>query len=80
MRNPFRSEADAFRLLVIIGAAAAVVIAATVALGPGAGAVLAAILLIAGLWSAFRWVREGIAPATEPDPREPGEPDSADRT
>jgi hypothetical protein len=67
MRNPFRSEADAFRLLMIIGAGALAVILAAVAIGPGVGAVLAAVLLSAGIWSVFQWLREGIAPDHRPE-------------
>ena len=43
MRNPLRSEADAFRLVLVIGAPAIVVIVVTLLTRPAVGAVLAAL-------------------------------------
>lgn len=73
-RNPFRSEADAFRLLVIVAVAALAVIAAAALIGPGAGAIVAAALLIAAIWAIVQWLREGLAPAGNAEaPQEPPE-------
>ena len=75
MRNPFRSEADAFRLLVIVVAAALTVMAAVALIGPGAGALLAAALMIAAIWAIVGWLRQGMEEASHPEaPQAPGEP------
>lgn len=60
MRDPFRNEADAFRLLAIIGAAAGAVIAVALLIGTLAGALLGLVLLVIGGVSAYRWLREGL--------------------
>lgn len=61
LRNPFRSEQDAFRLLVIVGGAvAAIVLAATLG-GPWVGVPVAAVLIAAGLRASARWLRRAIA-------------------
>lgn len=52
--NPLRSEADAFRWVVIIGAGAAAVIAVTLAVGSEFGIVLAAALIGFGIGRAWR--------------------------
>jgi hypothetical protein len=57
-RNPFRSEADAFRLLLICVAAAAVVIAVALLVSSLAGALLGAVFVVIGLWRAFRVLQE----------------------
>ncbi len=54
MANPLRSEAAMFRLVVIVGAAAAVVITVALLAGPLAGAIVLAGELVAGLWLALR--------------------------
>jgi hypothetical protein len=56
-RNPFRNEADAFRILVIVGAGAAVVIVAATVFGTTAGALLGLTLLLLGGYFALRWLR-----------------------
>jgi hypothetical protein len=56
-RNPFRREADAFRILVIVGVAAALVIAVTVAVNATAGALLGLIFALLGGSMALRWLR-----------------------
>ena len=65
-RNPFRSEADAFRLLLICAAAAAVVIAVALLISSLAGALLGLVLVGFGLWRAWgllqQWRREGSEP------------------
>lgn len=62
-RNPFRSEADAFRLLVIVVVAGAAVVAVGLLLGGGAGFALALVLIAIGLWRAIGllqdWRRRG---------------------
>jgi len=70
-RNPFRNEADAFRVLMMFVAAGAIVVAVTLLTSPGVGFALALVLLAVGLWRAVgliqTWRREGSAP------RGPGE-------
>lgn len=61
LRNPFRSEADAFRLLLIVGAAVlAVVLAATLG-GPWVGGPVALVLLAVGARATYRWLRRAMA-------------------
>jgi len=66
-RNPFRSEADAFRLLLICAAAAAAVIAVALLVSSLAGALLGLVLVGVGLWRAWgllqQWRRAGSDPA-----------------
>jgi UPF0716 family protein affecting phage T7 exclusion len=66
-RNPFRSEADAFRVLMMFVAAAAVVIAVALLVSSLAGAVLGAVLVGVGLWRAWGllqdWRRYGSDPS-----------------
>jgi hypothetical protein len=65
-RNPFRNEADAFRVLVMFVAAAAVVIAVALLVDPLAGALLGLVLVGVGLWRAWglwrSWRETGPAP------------------
>jgi hypothetical protein len=56
-RNPFRNEADAFRVLMMVVAAGALVVAVTLVAGTTPGFVLAVILLGVGGWSSARWAR-----------------------
>jgi hypothetical protein len=67
-RNPFKSEEDAFRILVLVLVAAAVVIASAVLISPALGAVLGAIAVAIGLWRAGGWLAMML-----------GEPDEDDR-
>lgn len=80
MRNPFRNEADAFRVLVMIVVAAAIVIAATVVVGSWLGAILAFLAFSLGIYSTVGWLRVGLGERTEEvdelTPREPSEPDA----
>jgi len=69
MRNPFRSEADAFRILVIIVAVAAVVIAAALLVASWLGAVLGLVAIAIGAIKSIGWLRVGL-----------GEPDEEPRT
>jgi hypothetical protein len=57
MHYPLRSEADAFRLVVIIGVAAGAVVALALLTRPAVGAVLAAALIGVGLGFAWRGAR-----------------------
>ena len=63
MRNPLRSEADAFRFLLTIAAAAGAVIAVTLLTRPLFGALLGLVLVAAALRVAWRglsaWRAEG---------------------
>ncbi len=54
MRNPLRSEADAFYLLVTVGLGAAAVIALTLLTRPLFGALLGLILVCLGAWAVYR--------------------------
>jgi hypothetical protein len=66
-RNPFRSEADAFRVLMMFVAAAAVVIAVALLVSSLAGVLLGAVLAGFGLWRAWGllqdWRRYGSDPS-----------------
>ena len=57
LRNPFKREQDAFRLLVIIGIAALAVILVTVLINGTAGALLGLIFLLIGGSMALKWLR-----------------------
>ena len=67
MRNPFRNEADAFRILVMFMVAAAAVIAATVLVGGWLGAIVALVAIGAGIYAAVGWLRVGLGEREEPD-------------
>jgi len=57
VHNPLRSEADAFRWLVVIGLAAASVIALTLLTRPAVGAVWAVLLVVGGAVLGYRSAR-----------------------
>ena len=57
MHNPLRSEADVFRLVVVIGAAAALVVALSLITRPVWGVLLAALLIGIGIGFAWRVTR-----------------------
>lgn len=57
MHNPLRSEADAFRWLVVIGVGAASVIALTLLTRPAVGAIWAALLLVGAAALGYRSAR-----------------------
>jgi len=61
LRNPFRSESDAFRLLIIIGLAIALMIAAAKLGGPWVGIPVAVIVFGIGIRATFRWLRLAVA-------------------
>jgi hypothetical protein len=54
MHNPLRSEAEAFRWLVVIGLAAASVIVLTLLTRPAVGAIWGLVLIGAGIWLGLR--------------------------
>jgi fatty acid desaturase len=65
-RNPLRSEADMFRVLLMFAVAGAAVIAVALLVSSLAGFVLALVLLGVGLWRAWgllqEWRRYGSDP------------------
>jgi Flp pilus assembly protein TadB len=65
--NPLRNEADMFRVLIMFGIAAAIVIVVAVLFGSLAGVIVLAVLLAIGLWRTWRliqdWRRYGSDPA-----------------
>jgi GABA permease len=67
MHNPLRSEADVFRLVVVIGVAAALVVALTLITEPVYGILLAALLIGIGVGLAFRDARGGEPREVKPD-------------
>jgi hypothetical protein len=75
MHNPLRSEADAFRFVVVIGSGAAAVIALTLLTRPVFGVVLAATLIGFAAGSIWRGFRTNL---DEADVAEEGD-DSAER-
>lgn len=66
-RNPLRNEGDMFRVLIMFGVAAAIVIAVALLVGSLAGAIVGAILIGIGLWRTWNliqdWLRYGSDPA-----------------
>jgi len=72
MRNPFRSEADAFRVVMMIVVAGGIVIASAVLISTTVGAVLALIAILVGVWATIGWLRVALsAREEEPDPGPP---------
>lgn len=67
-RNPFRNEADAFRVLVMILIAAAIVIAAAELVGSWLGAILGLVAIALGIYATIGWLREGLGEPDEPPP------------
>ncbi|MFT3866374.1 MAG: hypothetical protein QM729_19110 [Solirubrobacterales bacterium] len=73
MHNPLRSEADVFRLVIVIGVAAALVVGLTLITKPVYGILLAALLIGIGVGAALRGARGG-------EPRNVTAPHLADDT
>ena len=64
-RNPFRNEADAFRILVIVVITAAVIIAAAKLIDGWVGAALGLIAFVAATWSVAGWLLTELAERDE---------------
>jgi predicted PurR-regulated permease PerM len=64
-RNPLRSERDAFRLFLLVGAAALFVIALALIFGSTVGAVVGFALLAFGFYHVMRWLREAFSAPEE---------------
>jgi uncharacterized membrane protein len=66
-RNPLRNEGDMFRVLIMFGVAAAIVIAVALLISSLAGAIVGMILVAIGLWRTWNliqdWRRYGSDPA-----------------
>ena len=66
-RNPLRNEADMFRVLIMFGVAAAIVIAVAMLIGSLAGVIVGAVFVAIGLWRTWQliqdWRRYGSDPA-----------------
>ena len=78
MRNPFQNEADAFRVLVMIVAVAAGVIAAALLVGSWLGLTLALIGIAVGIKASIGWLRVGLGePDEKPAPGASAEDESA---
>ena len=77
-RNPFRSEGDAFRLLMTVVAAGALVVAVTLLTRPLVGAVVGLVLVAVGLWRASGWVRHWLGARPERPERGQSEQERGD--
>jgi hypothetical protein len=73
MHNPLRTEADVFRLVVVIVGAAALVVALALITEPIWGVLLAALLILIGIGAVWRVTRGS-------EPREVAAPESTDDT
>ena len=66
-RNPLRNEADMFRVLIMFGIGAAIVITVALLIGSLAGAIVGALLVAIGLWRTWgliqAWRRYGSDPS-----------------
>ncbi len=72
LRNPFQSEEDAFRILVMIIAVAVIVIACAVLISATLGAILGVIAIAVGLWRAGGWLAQMLGEPDEDDSGGPG--------
>jgi uncharacterized membrane protein YjjP (DUF1212 family) len=61
LRNPFRNEADAFRLLLILGAGIVAVVVAALVGGAWLGVPMAAVLVAIAARASYRWLRASLA-------------------
>lgn len=71
LRNPLQNEGDAFRVVVTIMGAAAIVIAAALLISSAVGFALAGVAVLLGLWKTGVWLRAWLA---APDSRPGDEP------
>ena len=66
-RNPLRNEADMFRVLIMFGVGAAIVIAVALLIGSLVGLIVLVVLFAIGLWRTWQliqdWRRYGSDPA-----------------
>lgn len=67
LRNPFKSEQDAFRILVVIVAVAAIVIACAVLISTTLAAILGVIAVAIGVWRAGGWLAQMLGPPDDED-------------
>jgi small-conductance mechanosensitive channel len=67
LRNPFKSEQDAFRILVVIVAVAAIVIACAVLISTTLAAILGVLAVAIGLWRAGGWLGQMLGPPDDED-------------
>lgn len=71
LRNPFRSEQDAFRLLLIVGGAVlGIVVAATLG-GPWVGVPVAVLLGAMATRATYRWLRGALGQREETGEEDP---------
>ena len=68
IRDPFRREADAFRVVMMILAGAVIVIAVALLTRPLIGAIVGAVLLAVGLWRAWGLARAWLQAARNRPP------------
>ena len=67
-RNPFRNEADAFRVLMMVVGAGALVVALTLLVGPEVGIPAAMVLIAIGLWRTVGLIQDWRKRGTGVDP------------
>ena len=67
LRNPFKSEQDAFRILVVIVAVAAIVIACAVLISTTLAAILGVLAVAIGLWRAGGGLGQMLGPPDDED-------------
>jgi hypothetical protein len=57
-RNPLRNEGDMFRVLIMFGVGAAIVIAVALLIGSLAGVIVLAVLVAVGLWRTWGLIQD----------------------
>ena len=67
-RNPFRSEQDAFRLLMIVGLGAAAIALSWVLVGAWLGVPVTVVLVVAASRASYRWLRISLADSSDQAP------------
>lgn len=72
-RNPFRNEGDAFRILMMVVAAGALVVALALLTRPLIGALVGLVLVAVALWRTWGWLRVWLADRTPPEAGVDGE-------
>jgi hypothetical protein len=65
-RNPLRNEGDMFRVLIMFGLAAAIVIAVALLIGSLAGVIVGAVLVAIGLWRTWQLIQDWRRYGSEP--------------